>query len=332
MSTGLEYGSGFEPPIDHPDFDNIDTGWRPNPAGVQSVMNSLPHPPELVGAAPDWVGDGDGMTGDLIPYLSMYEIEIVQDGKVWKPKGAEFPYIPQTGNNCTSKGLADGNDASQAMAISLGEPIGFQRTCIEACYAFGLFKAGMRGDNGCYGGAMAGGGFEIGLLPYSAIEMPHEEDHARLQSWANNPRAIVDKYGPIASAYKFGSITRVTTWNELCAAVANQCYVTIASNVGFNTPRDDKGICRRRGTWRHQMFIFGILRSDGVETATVLQSWGPNRPSGPRPFKLPSFAFRALRADVESILRQGDSWAIRRGAGFEKRRLADRWVNTGLAA
>jgi hypothetical protein len=307
-------------PIGHPDLDHLDLGHRHNPEGVRAVLASLPHAGELAAAAPHWLGDG--MTGDLMPYFAYYEVEVPG----WKPKDKEPPYRPQTGNNCTSEGLMHVLDLLQFMAV--GEGVIFQRTCVEATYAFGLHEANMRGDNGCYGGAMAKGAVEIGAVPYRDVAEPHEEDGSRLREWANDPSRIVQQFGPKAAPFKIGSCTRVTTWEEYCAAIANGQLVTLASNVGYNTPRDEKGICRRRGVWNHQMCGVGVIRSDGVETGVVLQSWGPNQPSGPTPFRLPTFAFRAVRQDIEAQLSQGDSWAIGRFPGFEKKPIPKRWTYT----
>jgi hypothetical protein len=300
------------------DRDHLNLGYTPDPAGVQRLLASLPHPGELAAAAPHWLGDG--MAGDLTPYLAYYEVDVPG----WKPKGQEPPYRPQTGNNCTSEGLMHCLDLLQFMAAAEG--VVFERTCVEATYAFGLFKAGMRGDGGCYGGAMARGALEIVAVPYRDVGEPHEESGARLRQWASDPAAIVQQLGPKAAPYRVGSVARVTTWEEFCAAIANGRLVTLASNVGYNTPRDERGICRRRGVWNHQMCGVGVIRSDGVETSVILQSWGPNQPSGPTPFRLPTFAFRAARQDVEAQLAQGDSWAIGRFPGFEKRPIPARWT------
>jgi len=276
---------------------------------------------------------GDGMTGDLMPYLSMYEVEVPG----WKAKDAEPPYIPQVGNNCTSRGLGDGVDQLQFMSVAdppadTSEAIEFRRVCIEAVYAFGLYKANMRGDGGCYGSAIAQAANELGLVSYEMVGEPQEETRSRLSSWANNPSAIVTKYREAAAPFKVGEIARVRTWEELCGAIANRAIVTMASMVGFATPRDERGICRARGSWAHQMYIGGIIRSDGVETAVQFQSWGPNNPTGPRPFRLPSFAFRTLKADVERQLSENDCWAIRLFPGFKKAPLPSRWTNTGWAS
>jgi hypothetical protein len=315
----------------HPDCDDLNLGLRPDPAGVERIVASLPHGGELMAAAPHWMGDG--MTGDHMGYLAMYEVDVPG----WKAKDKEPPYIPQVGNNCTSRGMADGLDQLQFMTIADPDPdatesIVFHRVCVEAVYAFGLALAGMRGDNGCYGAPIAQGVHDIGCIPYEMVDGTKEETSSRLRQWAGNPKAIVDQLKDKAAPFKVGSIARVTTWEEACAALANKRILTVASNAGYNGNRDEKGIIRRRGRWAHQMYFGGIIRSDGVETLVQFQSWGPNNPRGPQPFKLPSFAFRVTKEDAMSQIAEKDTWAIGIPPNFEKTPLPSRWTNAGWAA
>lgn len=323
-------------PIGHPDLDYHDCGWRPNQEHVDRFTDSLERGPVVARAVPTWMGDG--LSGDLMPYQAWYEIECKSDdGSVWKPKGEEPPYIPQVGNNCTSRGLADGLDLLQAMRIAddqherpdSGETIVFHRVAVEATYAFGLHCAGMRGDGGCSGGGMAQGAKDIGCVTYKHIGTPYEENRDRLHAYANNPGSVVQRFSKDASAFRPEYIGLVRTWEEVCAIIANKGVVTVASSVGYNSPRNEQGICEARGRWEHQMVIVGIIRSDGVETAVILQSWGPNNPRGPQPFKLPSFAFRARRQAVEAQLSAQDSYGFRAFPGFEKAPLPRRYTNLG---
>jgi hypothetical protein len=321
-------------------------GWVPNPDGVGRVLASLPHPGQLAAAAPHLMGDGQ--TGDLMPYLAWYEVEILGgDGTVWKAKDAEPPYVSQTGNNCTSEAVQRVADLMQCMDVA-DPPDGAtdaplpERMCVEATYAFGLAEAGMRGDEGCYGGAMAKGASEVGTVPYRLVGGPYEETRSRLVQFANNPSAVVAKYKDVAGKARFGSIAQITTFAELRAAYANRGLVTFASNWGFETNRQSNGIMEPAGSWPHQMAGAGVIDSDGVETAVFLQSWGPGNPNGfgrnpayiggNQPFKLPSFAFRVRRQYVERILAQGDTWAFFKHPGFQRKPLPSKWTNTGWAA
>jgi hypothetical protein len=318
-------------PTGHESLDLLNTGWSPNPAAAAAFLSSLPHPGTLAAAAPQMMGDGKGQ--DILSYKAFKEVEILSpDGTVWKPKGQYPPYIGQLGNNCTSEGRVHTIDLLQAMeAAAPGDgatdtPV-VHRACVEWAYASGLYAANMRGDQGCYGSAMAKASYEIGELPYRAIDAPYEETKSRLQSWSNNPKAVVDKYGDKAAPFKTPAPVKITTTEEAVAWLANTGGVTIASDVGFNVPRDARGVCRRAGSWAHQMCLWGVIVSDGVDTFVVCQSWGPHQPSGPQPFDLPGNCFRATFGDVAAVLAQGDSWGYRKFPGFERRPLPSRWTD-----
>lgn len=200
----------------------------------------------------------------------------------------------------------------------------------------------MRGDNGCYGGAMAKGATDIGLVAYRDTDAPPEVNRARLLEFANNPSAIVDRYRSKAQPYRPGVKVLIKTWEEYCALIANHGVATVASNTGFQSRRDARGIMRRNGTWPHQMSAGGVVRSDGEDTAVIFQSWGPGNPNGsgkdssllnqPQPFHLPSFAFRVIRREFEAQLAEGDTWGFRSFSGFERKPLPSKWTNKGWAS
>lgn len=305
-------------------------GYVYDPTGAERFTRSLSHGGTLMRAAPHLIHDGEGM--DLMPYRAFYESEILNgDGSVWKARGVEPPYISQVGNNCTSRGDQVVMDLLQCMDAmiqdkdELDEPIPY-RTCCEATYAFSLFEGGMRGDQGCTGFATAKSATTIGRVSYREVDGKDEEDRARLVSWANNPEAVVKALKAKAEPYRLDEAVRIDTVDEARAWLFNRGLITIASGVGFETPRDSRGICEARGQWMHQMGIIGYLCSDGVETFVIAQSWGKDNPRGPTPFGIPSFCFRAHAKDVAKILQWKDSWGHRTFKGFERRRLPERWT------
>lgn len=306
-------------------------GYVHDPEGARRFVASLSHGGTLTQAAPDWLGDGDGQ--DLMPYLAWYEVPILNgDGTVWKPAGVEPPYIGQVGNNCTSRGdtacmdLLQCVDAATRDPGEADEPVCYRTAC-EATYAFSLKEANMRGDNGCTGYHTAKSSYTIGRLSYKHLDGPDEEDATRLRQWANNPAAIVQKYGPAAAQYKLQEPVQIKTTQEARAWLANRGVITVASGVGFTMERDARGLCEASGTWMHQMAIVGFLCSDGTPSFVIAQSWGPNVPKGPTPFRLPSFCFRARESVVQKMLDWDDSFGHRLGSfkGFERRPLPDRW-------
>jgi hypothetical protein len=123
--------------------------------------------------------------------------------------------------------------------------------------------------------------------------------------------------------FKLGAAALVSTWDELVAALQNGYPVTICSSQGFGSTRDAEGFCPARGTWGHCMFIAGV-RFDRPG-ACIIQSWGPDYPTGPIQLSQPTFSFWADRPVVERILGQGDSWALSRAPAFQKRHLPPAW-------
>jgi hypothetical protein len=143
----------------------------------------------------------------------------------------------------------------------------------------------------------------------------------RAKAWgfSGAPASVKDEAG----AFKLGSAAQVSTWDELVAALRNGYPVTICTARGFNLSRDGQGFCRMQGRWGHCMFIAGV-RFDRPG-ACIVQSWGPDMPSGPQDLDQPSFSFWADRQAIESILGEGDSWALSKSPAFLKRELPPAW-------
>lgn len=148
-------------------------------------------------------------------------------------------------------------------------------------------------------------------------------------------------YGPpreiavAAAKHRALAVAQVTTWDELAAAIQSGYCVPICSNVGFEATntRDRFGALPRGGQWNHCMCLISIRfaanHKDGTpDGALCLNSWGTSWVRGPRwPDDMPEGSFWISRADVEAILRQGDSFAIGGVAGFPFRRLEHReWL------
>ncbi len=131
-------------------------------------------------------------------------------------------------------------------------------------------------------------------------------------------------YGPprevaVAAAKKRAiAVAQVSTWDELAAAITSGYCVPICSNVGFEatSTRDKFGALPRGGNWSHCMCCISIRfaanHTDGTpDGVLVLNSWGKSWVRGPRwPADQPEGSFWCSKADIETILRQGDSFAI----------------------
>ena len=120
--------------------------------------------------------------------------------------------------------------------------------------------------------------------------------------------------------YKLGSAALVSTWDDLVAAITNGYPVTICTNQGFTLTRDSGGFCAASGTWGHCMLIAGV-RFDRPG-ACIIQSWGPDVPSGPTALDQPDFSFWAEQDVIERILGEGDSWALSKAPCLRETRAA----------
>jgi len=147
--------------------------------------------------------------------------------------------------------------------------------------------------------------------------------------------------GAKANTHRAMKVALVSTWDELAAAITSGYCVPICSNVGFaaTSVRDADGFLPRGGSWGHCMCVVGIKFAAGSVGSTepmknprdgvlILNSWGTKWVSGGKhPADQPDGSFWCSRADIEAILRQGDSFAIGGVDGFRYRDLEHReWL------
>lgn len=249
--------------------------------------------------------------------------------KAWKDVLGKYPdYLAQVNGTCVSMGHGHGNDLLQCVEIALGEASEYRETHTEFIYAASREVAGILGRrDGSYGSAAIKAMTTVGVVSREMLGADGAYSGPREKDWGySGPPA---KYKTMAAAFKLGSAAAVTTWDELVAAITNGYPVTICSNWGFDSPRDEQGFCAARGTWPHCMCLSAV-RFDR-EGACCLQSWGPKQPQGPTVLDQPSFSFWIDRQYVEKILAQGDSWALAKAADFVKRDVPDHWRYLDMA-
>lgn len=168
----------------------------------------------------------------------------------------------------------------------------------------------------------------VGGILYRQVYGQHD-----LTAYSINTSRQWGAYGPpreiaVESAkHRALSVAQVSTWDELAAAICSGYCVPVCSNVGFEATnvRDKDGFLPRGGTWNHCLCVIGIRFADGTgkrDGALIANSWGTRWVTGPRwPDDQPEGSFWATRADIEAILKQGDSFAIGSVAGFPWRKL-----------
>jgi hypothetical protein len=209
-------------------------------------------------------------------------------------------------------------------------PRDIQETDTEFLYGAAREVGGMLGPfDGCYGGAAVKAMTEVGLVSRRMVGAEGQYSGRRAKQFGRT--GPPDSWKSKAAAFRLGSAAKVTSWDELVAALHNGNPVTICTGMGFTMARDSQGFCARRGRWGHCMFVAGV-RFDR-EGACIIQSWGPDAPQGPRDLDQPSFSFWIERRDIEAILAEGDSYALSKAPHFgaaqaargHRRRLPARW-------
>lgn len=198
-------------------------------------------------------------------------------------------------------------------------------------------------SDGSYGGAAArwvSGRCkdpEVGGILYREIIGQHDLTHYSIElsrKWG--------AYGPprdiavAAAKHRALAVAQVKTWDEVAAAITAGYCVPICSNVGFELTnvRDKDGFLPRGGQWNHCMCLVAIrfAKPDvpgSRDGALCINSWGTSWVRGPKfPEDQPDGSFWISRQDVESIIRQGDSFAIGGVAGFPYRKVEHReWMS-----
>ena len=231
------------------------------------------------------------------------------------------PIPRQQIGDCVSFGHGHASDLLQCVEIALealtaGEssPLEpgqaaaeYREIDTEFIYATSREVAGiLSGAEGSYGAAAVKAMTSIGLVSREMLGQEGVYSGDRAQMWGRTVR--LPKLKLRAASFRLGSAALVSTWDELEVALASGYPVTICTDQRFCLTRDEQGFCKPEGNLGHCMFIAG-LRFDRPG-ACIVQSWGPDVPTGPRALDQPSFSFWADRSVVEAILAQGDSWAL----------------------
>lgn len=292
------------------------SGWIDRPDAVADVLNGLRRP-TFARAAPRLSGAGTERTTLLY--------------KAWREVngGSDPDYPAQAIGDCVGHAFSRGVDLLSAVEIAFGrESETYRPTSSEAVYALARVDVGageLGDDDGAIGAWAARAVSTIGTVARDSVG-PY--DGARAKLWGL--KGLPSEFRERAAWHRVGTVSLVQTYAELEDAIANGYPVPICSNQGFSLERDADGFCDPRGVWNHCMLIIGT-RSDGRPGACLLQSWGPDAPSGPRSLDQPGSSFWVDRDVVGRMLAQQDSWALSRFDGYPAQTLPERWGYDGFA-
>lgn len=187
-----------------------------------------------------------------------------------------------------------------------------------ACGRLFVGKNALGRQAGSIGAWQAKAVMEYGTIPSKYDGVP-EYSKEVAETWGNVPgpdRRWID----LGKQHIVRSAALVRTWEELVQALLNGYPVTVASNVGFDmTPRAD-GFHHYSAQWSHAMCVIGVDDDLGEPHACVLNTWGPNVHGQVVDFKTgevwPGGTLRVRKADVITMLSEGDSFAYSAFDGF----------------
>lgn len=238
-------------------------------------------------------------------------------------------YVAQQIGDCTGFGHGHGNDLLQCIEIGLGADLLYRETDTEFLYAASRQVAGILSQrDGSYGAATVKAMTSVGMVSRMMLgPVDGVYSGTRARSWgATGPPAELKA---VAAAYKLGRAALVSTYDEGVVSLQNGYPFSICCDQGFTEVRDAQGFVQPHGKWGHCMVVAGV-RFDRPGMC-ILQSWGPEQPTGPTSLGQPDFSFWVDRPSVEAILAEGDSWALSKSPAFSPRQLPAAWRYHGAA-
>jgi hypothetical protein len=129
-----------------------------------------------------------------------------------------------------------------------------------------------------------------------------------------------DSLEPIAKLHPVKKTAICKSYADLCDLIYNGSPVMVCSNVGFGSGtrrRDSEGFLRRkRKPWYHAMLFAGYDDEYRRPGALCFNSWGDDWVVGPTRGPQPASTFWIDATTVDSMLRQGDSFAFSAYVGF----------------
>lgn len=268
--------------------------------------------PELVSQAIQaWVQANPIPLIKSLPYRAGGRMMLWEVGR--KLLGTDPPNYPQEIGDCVSFGAKNAVEYLQFFPIVNGQRAKWTRVFPPYLYGCGRVFVGngqMGNQDGSVGAWQAEAVQKYGTI---AIDTPGCPSYsgAVAKKWGYRP-GPPDEFVKVGKEHLVKSATKVSTWEDVVAALTNGYPCTIASNVGFDmTPRSD-GFNHYSTHWGHQLCLVGVDDDPGEPYAAILNSWGDVH-GEIKDFKngekWPVGTLRVRKKDVEAILAEDDSFA-----------------------
>jgi len=277
-----------------------------DPEDTDKLLGELPHP--LFGvAASDLYSSGKGKTALLYKSVQKYDPTFGSHER-------------QVTGDCVSHSTRNAVDVTRSHEIVGGDREDFvARGATEAIY-------GSRGHGGqgmsCSGAARfvhQNGGILV-RKDYGFVDLSEYQGMLGA-GWGRRgvPSEVVEE----GKKHQVKTISMIKSIEEARDAIANGYALSVCSNYGFSSRRDQHGIARKSGSWNHAMAWVAMDDSHEIYNETlflVQNSWGVFN-GGPKRFEQPDGSFWIRERDAAGMLNQNGAWAFSDVDGFPPRKV-----------
>jgi hypothetical protein len=283
-------------------------GAQCDPDEIAKLLGELPNP--LFGAAA-YALDGSGAGEVSLPFKSLLKFD-----------SGFGPSESQTTGDCVSHATRNAIDITRSVEIDVDHEaedfIG--RGATEAIY-------GSRGHGGQGMSCARAARFvndDGGILlrkDYGFVDFSVYDGGTGAEWGRRGVPADVKKEG---KKHQVNTVSLVTTIEEARDALANGYALSVCSDVGFSSRRDDNGYAKRRGSWGHAMAWIAVndTKQKGGPGFLIQNSWG-HWNSGSQQFGQPDGSFWIDYTVARRMLGQRGAWVFSDVVGFPPRKLPD---------
>jgi len=277
-----------------------------DPDDVDKLLGELPHP-VFGAAANNLYGTGEGKLALLYKSVQKFDPTF----------GA---HERQVTGDCVSHSTRNAVDVTRSHEIVGGDREDFvARGATEAIY-------GSRGHGGqgmsCSGAARfvhQNGGILV-RKDYGFVDLSEYQGMLGA-GWGRRgvPSEVVEE----GKKHQVKTISMIKSIEEARDAIANGYALSVCSNYGFSSRRDQHGIARKSGSWNHAMAWVAMDDSHEIYNETlflVQNSWGVFN-GGPKRFEQPDGSFWIRERDAAGMLNQNGAWAFSDVDGFPPRKV-----------
>ena len=297
-------------------------GWIRSPCAVGEVLNRLSDP---VLKCSRWI---DALAKTEPEDVRFVDLEQIVTGNVFR---AHYQKI----GSCVGQGYA--RNVQHVILADIVRRMEIEEWWgrVAPCSIYGPSRVeigggGLRGD-GSVGAWAAESVKRMGVLlrtDYGQVDLTSDDDDYLCVSWGRS--GMPDAIEPVARTHSIQEVSLVDDLEVGLACLWNWIPVPTCSMQGFTTTRDRYGMCHPSGRWAHCMATGGAVtikhpdHPSGLQTVSILQSWGNSNPGGNDKVTLQTgqeitLAPGEFLIDAEvwgKMLRQGDSFGLAGIAGW----------------